>query len=315
MQIAQGCSWKIYYHNLKTETKRGKWEKSVTEEDSEPGHDGVCVCVSALGGEEVDAEEAAGFATAPELQFRGPPQLLRYTLGAVYEDEDPRGELTLVQRVGEWRSVAFSSCSKLGGVVLERGFGVRVVLGWPGLSRGAVSINPAFCHADGEETSPHVPSQMGYVWGTGRLPGRTCCCLDVAGRDAEGGMGKGSSTASREWEASWKTRVSTQSPGGNRQRDPLHPGGKRIAWVTAMRKTLWNRSTGNKPLGNAPFLLELGRGLVGARVPVYKPIYNNWRGFAEGICILVCGKNNPLEIQVPFDALSVFSGKSLDPST
>lgn len=98
-------------------------------------------------------------------------------------------------------------------------------------------------------------------------------------------------------------------------RDSLHPRGKRIAWVTAMHKTHWNRSTGNKPLGNAPFLLELGRGLVGARVPVYKPFYNNWRGFAEGICILVCGKNNPLEIRVPFDALSVFSGKSLDPST
>lgn len=74
----------------------------------------ACVCVSALGGEEVDAEEAAGFAAAPGLQFRGPPQLLRYTLGAVYEDEDPRGELTLVQRVGEWTSVAFSPRSKLG---------------------------------------------------------------------------------------------------------------------------------------------------------------------------------------------------------
>uniref|UniRef100_A0A8B9MMH6 Multiple epidermal growth factor-like domains protein 6 n=1 Tax=Accipiter nisus TaxID=211598 RepID=A0A8B9MMH6_9AVES len=57
-----------------------------------------CAC-DALGGEEVDAEEAAGFATAPGLQFRGPPQLLRYTLGTIYEDEDPRGELTLVQRV------------------------------------------------------------------------------------------------------------------------------------------------------------------------------------------------------------------------
>lgn len=72
------------------------------------------VCVSALGGEEVDAEEAAGFATAPGLQFRGPPQLLRYALGAVYEDEDPRGELTLVQRVGEWTSVALALAANWG---------------------------------------------------------------------------------------------------------------------------------------------------------------------------------------------------------
>lgn len=59
-----------------------------------------CVC-PALGVEEADAEEAAGFAGAPGLQFRGPPQLLRYALGALAEDGDPRGELTLVHRVGE----------------------------------------------------------------------------------------------------------------------------------------------------------------------------------------------------------------------
>lgn len=59
-----------------------------------------CVC-PALGVEEADAEEAAGFAGAPGLQFRGPPQLLRYVLGALPEDGDPRGELTLVHRVGE----------------------------------------------------------------------------------------------------------------------------------------------------------------------------------------------------------------------
>uniref|UniRef100_A0A663MES8 Multiple EGF like domains 6 n=1 Tax=Athene cunicularia TaxID=194338 RepID=A0A663MES8_ATHCN len=62
------------------------------------GPDGTSVC-PALGGEEMDVEEAAGFAGAPGLQFRGPPQLLRYTLGAFYEDEHPRGELTLVHRV------------------------------------------------------------------------------------------------------------------------------------------------------------------------------------------------------------------------
>lgn len=61
----------------------------------------MCVCVSALGEEEMEAEEAVGFAGAPGLQFRGPPQLLRYTLSALYDDEDPRGELTLVHRVGE----------------------------------------------------------------------------------------------------------------------------------------------------------------------------------------------------------------------
>uniref|UniRef100_A0A8C5TYS1 Uncharacterized protein n=1 Tax=Malurus cyaneus samueli TaxID=2593467 RepID=A0A8C5TYS1_9PASS len=49
--------------------------------------------------EEVDAEEAVGFAGAPGLQFRGPPQLLHYALGALAEDGDPRGELTLVHRV------------------------------------------------------------------------------------------------------------------------------------------------------------------------------------------------------------------------
>lgn len=59
-----------------------------------------CVC-PALGVEEADAEEAAGFAGAPGLQFRGPPQRLRYALGALPEDGDPRGELTLVHRVGE----------------------------------------------------------------------------------------------------------------------------------------------------------------------------------------------------------------------
>lgn len=58
------------------------------------GADG-CVC-PALGVEEADAEEAA-----PGLQFRGPPQLLRYALGSLGEDGDPRGELTLVHRVGE----------------------------------------------------------------------------------------------------------------------------------------------------------------------------------------------------------------------
>lgn len=58
------------------------------------GSDG-CVC-PALGVEEADAEEAA-----PGLQFRGPPQLLHYTLGSLGEDGDPRGELTLVHRVGE----------------------------------------------------------------------------------------------------------------------------------------------------------------------------------------------------------------------
>lgn len=61
----------------------------------------VMVCLSALGVEEVDAEEEAGLAGAPGLQFRGPPQLLRYTLGSLAEDGDPRGELTLVHRVGE----------------------------------------------------------------------------------------------------------------------------------------------------------------------------------------------------------------------
>ena len=93
-------------------------------------------------------------------------------------------------------------------------------------------------------------------------------------------MGKVSSTASRGWEASWKNRVSAQSPGGNRQRDPLHPRGERIAWVTAVHKIHRNCSAGNKPLGNAPFLLELEKGSVGACVPVYKPFYNNWRFFA-----------------------------------
>ncbi|RMC01943.1 hypothetical protein DUI87_21105 [Hirundo rustica rustica] len=47
-----------------------------------------------VGVEEADAEEAA-----PGLQFRGPPQLLRYALGSLAEDGDPRGELTLVHRV------------------------------------------------------------------------------------------------------------------------------------------------------------------------------------------------------------------------
>lgn len=61
----------------------------------------MCMCVSDLGEEEVDVEEAVGFAGTPGLQFRGPPQLLHYALGALYEDEDPRGELTLVHRVGE----------------------------------------------------------------------------------------------------------------------------------------------------------------------------------------------------------------------
>lgn len=59
-----------------------------------------CVC-AALGVQEADAEEAAGLAGAPGLHFRGPPQLLRYALGALAEDGDPRGELTLVHRVGE----------------------------------------------------------------------------------------------------------------------------------------------------------------------------------------------------------------------
>uniref|UniRef100_A0A8C9N7X0 Multiple epidermal growth factor-like domains protein 6 n=1 Tax=Serinus canaria TaxID=9135 RepID=A0A8C9N7X0_SERCA len=48
--------------------------------------------------EEADAEEAAGLAGAPGLQFRGPPQLLHLALRAL-EDGDPRGELTLVHRV------------------------------------------------------------------------------------------------------------------------------------------------------------------------------------------------------------------------
>lgn len=55
--------------------------------------------MSALGGE--DAEDAVGFAGAPGLQFRDPPQLLHYALGALYDDQDPRGELSLVHRVGE----------------------------------------------------------------------------------------------------------------------------------------------------------------------------------------------------------------------
>lgn len=63
------------------------------------GADG-CVC-PALGVEEADAEEAAGLAGAPGLQFQGPPQLLHLTLGALAEDGDLRGELTLVHRVGE----------------------------------------------------------------------------------------------------------------------------------------------------------------------------------------------------------------------
>lgn len=59
----------------------------------------LMVVVSALGGE--DAEDAVRFAGAPGLQFRDPPQLLHYALGALYDDEDPRGELSLVHRVGE----------------------------------------------------------------------------------------------------------------------------------------------------------------------------------------------------------------------
>lgn len=55
------------------------------------------VPVSALGGDEA----VAGFAGAPGLQFRGAPQLLRYELGVPQEDEERRGELTLVHRVGE----------------------------------------------------------------------------------------------------------------------------------------------------------------------------------------------------------------------
>lgn len=53
--------------------------------------------VSALGGDEA----VAGFARAPGLQFRGAPQLLRYELGVPQEDEERRGELMLVHRVGE----------------------------------------------------------------------------------------------------------------------------------------------------------------------------------------------------------------------
>lgn len=80
------------HHNSK---KRCRWEAV----GAGWGADG-CVC-PALGVEEADAEEAAGLAGAPGLQFRGPPQLLHLTLGALAEDGDPRGELTLVHRVGE----------------------------------------------------------------------------------------------------------------------------------------------------------------------------------------------------------------------
>lgn len=57
----------------------------------------VCICVSVLGGDSA----VSGFAGAPGLQFRGAPQLLHYVLGALREDEDQRGELTLVHRAGE----------------------------------------------------------------------------------------------------------------------------------------------------------------------------------------------------------------------
>ena len=43
----------------------------------------------------------SGFAGAPGLQFRGAPQLLHYVLGAPREDEEQRGELTLIHRAGE----------------------------------------------------------------------------------------------------------------------------------------------------------------------------------------------------------------------
>lgn len=108
-----------------------------------------------------------------------------------------------------------------------------------------------------KEALPHVPSQMERVWGT-------AAAAWVRRRgDAEGGMGKGSSTAGKGWEASWKNRVSAQSPGGNRQRDPVHAGGERTAWVTAMHKIHQSCSAENKPLGNTPFLLGVGKGVWG----------------------------------------------------
>lgn len=82
-------------------------------------------------------------------------------------------------------------------------------------------------------------------------------------------------------EASWENRVSAQSPGGNRQRDPLHAGDERIVWVAAKHKIHQSCSTENKPSGSARFLLETGKGPVGARVPLYKPFYNNQRRFCS----------------------------------
>lgn len=50
-----------------------------------------------------EEEEELEISRIPDLQFRRPPQLLKYavTLDPFYEDEDVRGELTLMQKVGK----------------------------------------------------------------------------------------------------------------------------------------------------------------------------------------------------------------------
>lgn len=129
-----------------------------------------------------------------------------------------------------------------------------------------MSINPAFCPSSVPAGRRHChvshPKWNVFWEQEGSLVAAAAAGTQRGGMRGEA-WEKGAAQQVRDGGTSWKNRVSAQSPGGNRQRDPVHPGGERTAWVTAMRKIHQSCSTENKPLGNPPFLLEVEKGVWG----------------------------------------------------